>query len=104
MVKTLTGFKIGILCFSGRVSAYAEISMLKWELARITEERDHYLRERINLIEQHENCRLARQSLLDVISALKAEIAGCHAILTRWHTVINAMVDRIRGRDNGSFA
>ena len=77
--------------------------MLKWELARITEERDLYLRERTNLIEQHKNCRLARQSLLDIISALKAEIAGCHAILTRWHTVINAMVDRIRGRDNGSF-
>ena len=77
--------------------------MLKWELARITEERDLYLRKRTNLIEQHENCRLARQSLLDIISALKAEIAGCHAILTRWHTVINAMVDRIRGQDNGSF-
>ena len=76
--------------------------MLKWELARITEERDLYLRQRINLIEQHENCRLARQSLLDVISALKAEIAGCHAILTKWHNVINAMVDRIRGRDNES--
>ena len=56
-----------------------------------------------NLIEQHENCRQARQSLLDIISALKAEIAGCHAILIRWHTVLNAMIDRIRGRDNGSF-
>ena len=77
--------------------------MLKWELARITEERDFYLRERTNLIEQHENCRQARQSLLDIISALKAEIAGCHAILIRWHTVLNAMIDRIRGRDNGSF-
>ena len=85
------------------MSAYAEILMLKWELARITAERDHYLRERTSLIEQHENCRLVRQSLMDVISALKAEIAGCHAILTKWHTVINAMVDRIRGRDNGSF-
>ena len=55
--------------------------MLKWELARITEERDHYLRERTSLIEQHENCRLVRQSLLDVL---------------------NAMVDWIRGRDNES--
>ena len=77
--------------------------MLKWELARITEERDLYLWERTNLIEQHENCRQARQSLLDIISALKAEIAGCHSILIRWHTVLNAMIDRIRGRDNGSF-
>ena len=77
--------------------------MLKMELSRITEERDHYLRERTDLIEQHKNCRQARQSLLDIISALKVEIAGCHAILTRWHTVINAMVDRISGRDNGSF-
>ena len=85
------------------MSAYAEILMLKWELARITAERDHYLRERTSLIEQHENCRLVRQSLMDVISALKAEIAGCHAILTKWHTVINVMVDRIGGRDNGSF-
>ena len=24
----------------------------------------------------------------------------CHAILTKWHTVINVMVDRIRERDN----
>ena len=63
------------------MSAYAEISMLKWELARITEERDHCLRERTSLIEQHENCRLVRQSLLDVL---------------------NAMVDWIRGRDNES--
>ena len=63
------------------MSAYVEISMLKWELARITEERDHYLRERTSLIEQHENCRLVRQSLLDVL---------------------NAMVDWIRGRDNES--
>ena len=63
------------------MSAYAEISMLKWELTRITEERDHYLRERTSLIEQHENCRLVRQSLLDVL---------------------NAMVDWIRGRDNES--
>ena len=85
------------------MSAYAEISMLKWELARITAERDHYLRERTSLIEQHENCRLVRQSLLDIISALKAEIAGCHGILTRWHTVINEMADRIRRRDNGSI-
>ena len=85
------------------MSAYAEISMLKWELARITAERDHYLRERTSLIEQHENCRLVRQSLLDIISALKAEIAGCHAILTRWHTVFNEMADRIRRRDNGSI-
>ena len=84
------------------MSAYAEILMLKWELARITAERDHYLRERTSLIEQHENCRLVRQSLLDVISALKAEIAGCHGILTKWHTVLNAMVDQIRGRDNES--
>ena len=83
--------------------AYVEISMLKWELARITAERDHYLRERKSLIEQHENCRLVRQSLLDIISALKAEIAGCHAILTRWHTVINEMADRIRRQDNGSI-
>ena len=63
------------------MSAYAEILMLKWELARITVERDHYLRERTSLIEQHENCRLVRQSLLDVL---------------------NAMVDWIRGRDNES--
>ena len=84
------------------MSAYAEISMLKWELSRITAERDHYLWERTSLIEQHENCRLV--SLLDVISALKIEITGCHAILTKWHTVINAMVVRIRGRDNESFS
>ena len=63
------------------MSAYTEISMLKWELARITSERDHYLWERTSLIEQHENCRLVRQSLLDVL---------------------NAMVDWIRGRDNES--
>ena len=100
----LIGLRMVICSFSGRVSAYAEISMLKMELSRITEERDLYLRERTDLIEQHKNCRQARQSLLDIISALKVEIAGCHAILTRWHTVINAMVDRIRGRDNGSFA
>ena len=55
--------------------------MFKWELTRITEERDHYLQERTSLIEQHENCRLVRQSLLDVL---------------------NAMVDWIRGRDNES--
>ena len=85
------------------MSAYAEISMLKWELARITAERDHYLRERTSLIEQHENCRLVRQSLLDSISALKAEIAGCHAILTRWLTVIHEMADRIRRQDNRSI-
>ena len=77
--------------------------MLRMELSRITEERDHYLRERTDLIEQHKNCKQARQNLLDIISALKVEIASCHAILTRWHTVINAMVDRIRGRENESF-
>ncbi len=101
--KLLTGLRMVICSFSARVSANVEILMLKMELSRITEERDHYLRERTDLIEQHKNCRQARQSLLDIISALKVEIAGCHAILTRWHTVINAMVDRIRGRDNGSF-
>ena len=101
--KLLIGLRTVICCFSVRVSANVEITMLKLELSRITEERDHYLRERTDLIEQHKNCRQARQSLLDIISALKVEIAGCHAILTRWHTVINAMVDRISGRDNGSF-
>ena len=85
------------------MSANVEIVMLRMELSRITRERDHYLRERTDLIDQHKNCKQARQNLLDIISALKVEISGCHAILSRWHTVINAMVDRIRGRENESF-
>ena len=101
--KLLIGLKVVICCFSVRVSANVEIVMLRMELSRITKERDHYLRERTDLIDQHKNCKQARQNLLDIISALKVEISGCHAILTRWHTVINAMVDRIRGRENESF-
>ena len=97
------GLKAVICCFSVRVSANVEIVMLRMELSRITRERDHYLRERTDLIDQHKNCNQARQNLLDIISALKVEISGCHAILSRLHTVVNALVDRIRGRENESF-
>ena len=62
----------------------------------MTGEWDRYLWERNHLVDQHQDCLVVEQNLLNVVAALKAELHSWCEILLRLHLVINSLIDRAR--------